>query len=147
MRRPRSAGDLAEQLREIAALSRAGCVERWTDTFGQAPPKYASVRFMQRVLARELQIRLLGDYPPQLRRELKDLGRAATHGEKPAAAARPGSCLLREWNGRVYRVEVTPAGYVLDGQTYRSLTTIARRITGAHWSGPRFFGLRTRKAG
>ncbi len=147
MRRAVPRKDLPEQLRKIAALSRAECVERWTETFGQAPPIYASVRFLQRVLARALQIRLMGDYPVQLRRELKSLARTAERGEKSAPSTGPGSCLLREWNGRVYRVEVTPAGYILDGQTYRSLTTIARRITGAHRSGPRFFGLRTRKAG
>lgn len=52
-----------------------------------------------------------------------------------------GSRLLREWNGRMHIVEVTEGGFVLDGRTYRSLSAVARRITGAHWSGPRFFGL------
>ncbi len=52
-----------------------------------------------------------------------------------------GTHLVREWNGRTYQVEVTKSGYVMDGKTYRSLTAIARRITGANWSGPRFFGL------
>jgi hypothetical protein len=48
---------------------------------------------------------------------------------------------MREWNGRTYQVEATKEGYVLDGTTYRSLSAIAKKITGAHWSGPRFFGL------
>jgi hypothetical protein len=52
-----------------------------------------------------------------------------------------GTHLVREWNGRTYQVEVTRSGYVMDGKSYRSLTAIARRITGANWSGPRFFGL------
>jgi hypothetical protein len=54
---------------------------------------------------------------------------------------RPGTRLLREWNGRTYVVDVTEAGFAFDGKTYRSLSAIARRITGAQWSGPRFFGL------
>lgn len=52
-----------------------------------------------------------------------------------------GTQLVREWNGRPYRVEVTEAGFVLDGKCYSSLSAIAKKITGAHWSGPRFFGL------
>jgi hypothetical protein len=61
--------------------------------------------------------------------------------------ARPGSVLLREWNGLTYSVEVTPEGYVLEGQSFRSLSGVARRITGANWSGPRFFGLKQRAGG
>lgn len=68
----------------------------------------------------------------------------------PAPAARPdtyrstplpGARLIREWNGRRYVVEVIDGGFVMDGKHYRSLTAIALRITGAKWSGPRFFGL------
>jgi hypothetical protein len=54
---------------------------------------------------------------------------------------RPGSRLMREWNGRMHVVDVVADGYVLDGKTYRSLSAVAKRITGAHWSGPRFFAL------
>ncbi|MES0138835.1 DUF2924 domain-containing protein [Mesorhizobium sp. M0016] len=52
-----------------------------------------------------------------------------------------GSRLMREWNGRMHIVEVVDDGFVLDGKTYGSLSAVARRITGAHWSGPRFFSL------
>ena len=57
------------------------------------------------------------------------------------AALASGTRLLREWNGRQHIVEVVEEGYLLDGKTYRSLSAVAKRITGAHWSGPRFFGL------
>lgn len=63
---------------------------------------------------------------------------------KPAVVRRrlvPGSRLLRDWNGRTHAVDVTENGYLYEGTTYRSLSAIARRVTGAHWSGPRFFGL------
>lgn len=53
----------------------------------------------------------------------------------------PGARLLRDWNGRTHVIDVTENGYLYDGTIYRSLSAIARRITGAHWSGPRFFGL------
>lgn len=54
---------------------------------------------------------------------------------------KPGARLVREWNGRMNVVEVTASGFVHEGKTYRSLSAVAKRITGAHWSGPRFFGL------
>ena len=54
---------------------------------------------------------------------------------------RPGTRLVREWNGRTHVVDVSEDGFAFDGKTYRSLSAIAKRITGAHWSGPRFFGL------
>lgn len=54
---------------------------------------------------------------------------------------RPGARLLREWNGRTYVVDVIENGFVHEAKVYRSLTAIARTITGTHWSGPRFFGL------
>jgi len=57
---------------------------------------------------------------------------------------KPGTQLLREWHGRTYRIEVTESGFLMDGKSYKSLTAIAMRITGTRWSGPRFFGLRTR---
>jgi len=66
---------------------------------------------------------------------------------KPAAPSpivampSPGSRLLREWNGRMYAVDVLEKGFVMDGRTYRSLSAVAKRITGTDWSGPRFFGL------
>jgi hypothetical protein len=146
MRQANAEQDLPERLREIAALDRSGCVQRWEQGFGTPPPRHASVRFMQRVLARDVQIKVAGDYPAQIRRELRAAADAVRRKEVAPRTAAPGSYLVREWNGRTYRVEVTANGYVLDGQTYPSLTTIAKHITGAHWSGPRFFGLRPRRA-
>ncbi len=66
-------------------------------------------------------------------------------GTDPTNAARvvpqPGARLMREWNGRMNIVDVIDGGFSFEGKTYRSLSAIARRITGARWSGPRFFGL------
>ncbi|MCB2136940.1 MAG: DUF2924 domain-containing protein, partial [Rhodobacteraceae bacterium] len=118
MRLSRSEGDLPDRLQEIATLDRGACTLRWQDAFGSPPPKYASVRFMQRMLARDLQIRVVGDYPAQIRRELKSVAGASRRGDATPPNAAPGTYLVREWNGRTYRVEVTSGGYVFDGQTY-----------------------------
>ena len=57
-----------------------------------------------------------------------------------------GTQLVREWNGRIYRVNVTSDGFEMGGQSFSSLSAVAKRITGAEWSGPRFFGLKKRVA-
>ncbi len=59
----------------------------------------------------------------------------------PRPLPSPGARLIRDWNGKSHVVDVIESGYVHEGETYRSLTAIARKITSAHWSGPRFFGL------
>lgn len=132
--------DLAEMLGQIARFSRADCIAAWTKAFKWSPPKYLSVPFMQRVLAHDLQCRRLGGTAAATRRALKSAlaGDAATN---TIPVLTDGSVLVREWNGRVYRVQSTAEGYVLDNKNFASLSAVARHITGAHWSGPRFFGL------
>ncbi|QIS94697.1 DUF2924 domain-containing protein [Nitratireductor mangrovi] len=74
----------------------------------------------------------------------RDADRAARRVSRRVSAAAPpavGTRLMREWNGRMYVVDVTEQGVLFDGKIYRSLSSVAKRITGAHWSGPRFFGL------
>jgi Protein of unknown function (DUF2924) len=92
---------------------------------------------MKRVLIRDAQCQLLGGVPVKTDRALMRIAA----GKAPSVTEKPGSHLIREWNGRTYQVEVIRDGYVMDGKTFRSLSAIARRITGAQWSGPRFFGL------
>ncbi|SHK15802.1 Protein of unknown function [Shimia gijangensis] len=128
---------LAAGSSNINGLERAGHLELWQEAFGRPPPKHLSPRLMRRILIWDLQCRLLGGVPVKTDRVLKQIAA----GKAPAGTTKPGSHLIREWNGRTYQVEVKGKGYVMDGKTYRSLSAIARRITGAHWSGPRFFGL------
>ena len=128
---------LATGITDIEGLERADCLVLWQNAFGRLPPKYLSPRFVKRVLIWELQCRLLGETPARTDRVLRRIAA----GKTPPGTAKPGSHLIREWNGRTYQVEVMAVGYVMDGKAYRSLSAIARRITGAQWSGPRFFGL------
>lgn len=120
--------ELVRSIVEIKALDRSGHLERWREVFGRPPPKYLSPQFMQRVLLWELQERMLGRIS---RKTERTLARIAS-GKASPAPAKPGSHLVREWNGRTYQVEVIEGGYVMDGRTWRSLSAIARHITGAH---------------
>ncbi len=128
---------LAHDIAAIEDAERSDCLDRWREAFGRPPPKHLSPRFMKRVLIWNLQCRVLGSVPVKTDRALRQIAA----GKSPRGTAKPGSHLIREWNGRTYQVEVTAEGYVMDGQTYRSLSAVARRITGAQWSGPRFFGV------
>lgn len=131
----------------ITSLDREACLNAWLRQFGHPPPKHVSVQFMRKALAYETQARQLGSHSNVVRRvlqsALKDTptgrGRASTRSAR--TQLRPGTHLVREWNRRSYQVEVLDEGFRMDGKTYRSLTAIARKITGALWSGPRFFGV------
>jgi hypothetical protein len=68
-------------------------------------------------------------------------GRKESEAARRAAAAGPGTRFVRDWNGATHIVDVVDDGYLWKGVRYRSLSVIARTITGARWSGPRFFGL------
>ena len=119
--------------------------ERWYDVCGTAPPSVPPA-LLRRLLAQRLQERRYGALPALV---AKELVRVAEYG--PAAAQvrkrrklTPGTRLVREWNGQAIAVEVIEDGFAYDDCTWRSLSEIARHVTGAHWSGPRVFGLTDR---
>jgi DUF2924 family protein len=91
----------------------------------------------------------LGDLPDTVRRTLDGFrarrsdprGQAGGDGSSYRRRIKPGSILVREWNGRLHRVTASEEGFAWEGKTYRSLSMVGRAITGGHWNGPRFFGL------
>lgn len=140
----------APGLASFDALDREACLKRWRKQFNHEPPRYVSVEFMRKVFAYEAQVAAFGGHSKAVRNVLKAHLKDTERGGKPKAGAtavpsaatlRPGTHLVREWNGRVYQVEVTADGFQMDGKQFGSLSGIARKITGTPWSGPRFFGL------
>src|SRR6266851_2637183 len=99
-----------------------------------------------REIAYKMQERAHGGLAPAVKRRLSALAEEIeANGARalaPAPLLKPGTRLLREWGGKTHTVIVVDDGFEYQGERYQSLTQIARRITGAHWSGPRFFGLR-----
>ena len=76
--------------------------------------------------------------------EDRNAGEKRTRHVSATSLPKPGAKILREWQGKTHEVvRLTNGQFAFDGKTYRSLSVIAREITGAHWSGPRFFGLKT----
>lgn len=136
-------------------LDLVSCRKLWRRKIGPTPHKHVSLQLMRRVLAYEAQCKAFGGLPTDVKRAFKRVSKQVLRSNNtnagdaitlpnPSSLLSPGTQLVREWNGRTYQVEVTANGYVLDGQTFKSLSAIAKRITGTQWSGPRFFGLQKR---
>ena len=120
----------------------------WHKWHRSEPPIGVSRDLLIRSLAYDLQQRAHGSPELALRRRLRSLAAASHRGARsvgPGVVLKAGSTLVRQWRGHSHTVLVGENGFEYEGQRFRSLTMIAERITGAHWSGPRFFGV-TRRA-
>ncbi len=122
----------------VQILTRDALVELWNRIYDSPPPPRLSQTFLRRFLAFELQAKASGSLPQSARTRLAQIATGKTSAAKPVLKS--GGRYLREWNGVTHIVDVTDKGYLYKSQTYQSLSAIARAITGAHWSGPRFFG-------
>ncbi len=140
------ANSLAERLAGLGTSSTAVLRAHWEQAFNRTVPKRFSRDLLLRALAYHVQERSEGGLSKSTRRRLAKL--AGSNGENrqpitsPNLRLKPGSRLIREWRGEVHRVMVLEKGFDWRGDRYASLSQIARAITGARWSGPRFFGLR-----
>jgi hypothetical protein len=141
--RPRS----LERIAEIAGLDTPALRAAWATRFGRPPPKSLSRRLLEYAASYHVQAKIHGDLKPAVRRKLlraagSQLGSVnGAAGRKRPGALTPGSRLVREWHGRCHTVEVAEDGFLYAGRRYRSLSEVARTITGTRWSGPRFFAL------
>ena len=131
---------MTPSIADIEVMDRAALITAWSDVFGTPVPKRLSSPFLRRFLAFELQARQFGGLPKGF---IDRLGRAdAVKPETRSPALKPGGRLIREWNGTTHAVDVVDGGFLWNGQRFASLSPIASAITGARWSGPRFFGLK-----
>ena len=161
---------IEKEVAAISRLQRDELVALWITAHGYPPPKGVKRGLLERSAAWHLQSRRLGGHSKAVRQFLRQgIASLATtdaavlketdsgvSGKPEPAASNPvappapsallpalasGTRLVRTWNGRPHVVDVVEDGFVFDGKTYRSLSAIARRITGTRWSGPRFFGI------
>ena len=152
-------------LRQIAELQRlpmSELIERWRVLMGTDPPSYNRPFLLKRLIYRVQEL-AFGGLPmhayQEMDRALTEAGYDALgaailpgHAQSPAPFRKPGlpvigTRLVREWNGRQYEVLTTRDGFDFEGRPYKSLTAITKAITGTHWNGPRFFGLRGQQDG
>jgi hypothetical protein len=138
---------------EIAGLCDRSTQElrlAWRKLHRTEPPLGVSRDLLIRALANHQQEHAHGGPSVALRRRLQTLAGASERGARsvdPGVVLKAGSTLVRQWRGRTHTVVAREDGFEYEGQRYRSLTVIAERITGAHWSGPRFFGVTKRARG
>jgi Protein of unknown function (DUF2924) len=136
---------------ELARLSEMTIFElrgEWRRLHRISPPMRLSRDLLIRGITYKLQERALGGLSKSIMRKLEHLnivsGVSDARKHAPPISLKPGTRLVREWRGVTHTVLVHADGVEWKGHRYRSLTVVARKITGAHWSGPRFFGLRPR---
>ncbi len=133
-----NASDNTDPLATLLSLDRPALVEKWRKVFGHNAPHSAQVKLLRGVLAWRRQAETdTNGAVNQLNRQLRNWSAHAI-----VASLKPGTRLLREWKGETHHVTVVHGGFVHDGQKYKSLTAVTRKITGLGWSGPLFFGLR-----
>lgn len=140
----------AAQVAALPILPLPDLWQLWDHHFPRRPNR-VNRRYLEARLAYRLQEIAHGGLPPEVRSHLADCGEQHSKikvGRGPEVRLMPGTTLLREWDRREYRVTVLPDGlYELDGKRYKSLSAAARAITGTHWSGPAFFGVKQKGAG
>jgi len=133
-------------LADVSVLSRQALSERWATIYSQPPPKGIGRRLLEHAVAYQSQAvggRGLSTAAQKKIRQLAKSQEKHCKRKRPSEtkALEPSSRLVREWGGQTHYVDVTEQGFSYRGQSYRSLSQIARAITGTRWSGPRFFGL------
>ncbi len=138
---------------ELDGLTKAPVVDlrkRYRELFRTDPPKAFSPDLLRRSVAHRLQENAYGGLTPPTQRLLDRFvkttrSKPSTNLEIPRRI-KPGSILVREWNGASYRVTVLADGFSYQGKHFDNLSEIATLITGTRWNGPRFFGLRKKAA-
>ncbi len=139
---------LEDGIAHLRGLDLAGLKQRWRSVTGRKAAAQVPKHLLLRMLAYRLQADVLGDLDKATVRYLEKIAGgegSQRDGHKPlpvpgADALRPGTVLMREWEGVQHRVMALQEGFAWNGSTYRSLSHVARAITGSRWSGPRFFG-------
>jgi hypothetical protein len=146
--------ELEDEIARVRDLDLSGLRARWQSVFRRRAPDHLPRHLLFRMIAYRLQAERLGNLDRDTQRFLDKIAEGTWNGGGGLSASgqrrsrqglRPGTILVREWDGKSQRVMVLEAGLAWNGTTYRSLTEVAFAITGTRWSGPRFFGLRRRE--
>ena len=130
-------------LEQLPLMERKSLVKHWCDLFGRGPSPALRRETLIPILAYGIQEQAFGGLKESTTRKLRELADDKAAGEAVALTTlRPkfGTRYVREYDGKLHEVTVLETGYEFEGTTYRSLTEIAKVITGSKWSGPVFFG-------
>jgi Protein of unknown function (DUF2924) len=136
---------IAQRLVDLPRLSKTALYDLWKELFNASPSPKLRRDLMIPILALRLQEQAFGSLSARTRNRLRDLSRAFQKDSAATPSApqiRPGTRLVRQWRDQVHLVNVQANGYEYQGARFRSLSEVARLITGTRWSGPLFFGIK-----
>ena len=140
--------NIAAELARLGELTNFELRGEWRLLHRMQPPASLSRDLLMRGITYKTQERALGGLSRSMLRKLETGETKSATGDQRKAtqpiSLKPGTRIVREWHGVTHTVLVHADGVEWRGERYRSLTVVAREITGVHWSGPRFFGLRKR---
>lgn len=136
--------DIAAELARLETLTNFESRGEWRRLHGMQPPKSLSRDLLLRGITYKIQEWAFGGLSKSVLRKLTGT-EPQNRRPAPRTVVKPGTRLVREWNGQTHTVLVQADGVEWRGKRYRSLSIVAREITGTHWSGPRFFGLTSKK--
>lgn len=142
--------DLTAEIDRLEAQPLDQLRDEWRGRFQTPPPNRLSRDILIRGITYRLQEKALGGLSKAVIRKVHQppASKASpTSPRQPRLTLKPGTRLVRDWHGVTHTVIILDNGVEWRGQRYRSLSVVAREITGAHWSGPRFFGLTLRSGG
>ena len=139
---------LGQDLKDLAMRSDDELKERWRCLYGGTqPPRKIHRSLVIAAVGYRMQENALGGLEPSARRHLMRVAGNAEDGGQPpgypSLSPKPGTVLLRDWGGVTHQVKVLESGILFRGKPYKSLSEVARVITGSRWSGPLFFGLKS----
>jgi hypothetical protein len=135
-------GQIAQEIDRISGLDLGGVRALWRATFKKEPPGALSRDLLARQLAWRIQEKAFGGHDGATLQLLNAYGRHDADKVVLFQRLKPGTSVVREYQGVRHIVTITEDGFVWQGKTYDSVSAIAREITGSRWNGPRFFGLR-----
>src|SRR5216684_9063959 len=140
---------LAQDLKDLGTRGDDELKERWRSLYGTEPPRKIHRSLLIPAIAYRMQENALGALKPSARRHLMRVARNAADGRQapgyPSLSPKPGTVLVRDWGGITHQVKVLEDGILFRSKRYKSLSEVARIITGTRWSGPLFFGLKSAK--
>jgi hypothetical protein len=137
---------LAQELKDLETRGDDELKDRWRSLYGTNPPQKIHRSLLIAAIAHRIQESALGPLKSSVRRHLMQAANPATtrpSPHHPSLRPRAETVLVRDWGGVTHQVEVLEDGILFRGKRYKSLSEVARVITGSRWSGPLFFGLKS----
>lgn len=141
---------ISDRIAALPAMNKAQLLVVWGENFHQPPPPTLRKELMVPILAYRIQEKEYGGLSHSARSKLRQIAKGLRTNKQSEVSyksnLKSGIRPIRSWGGEVHEVSISGAGYEYRGRQFKSLSDIAREITGTRWSGPLFFGTKKKAA-